>query len=82
MENSDIDVQMNSDDENSEDEELIQFAVLIASPRSERIFRHRSDYIRFWTEDEFLQKFRVRKNVVDIRKPTFPGDHQVRNTNN
>ena len=54
----------NMDYESDEDDDFLEFNVIIAFPRRARIFRNRPDHFKGWTEDEFLQKFRLNKNTV------------------
>lgn len=63
MENDELlaDVSLQSS-ESEEDEEFMQFAV-IAFPRNARIFWKRPDHFIEWTDDEFLQRFRLNKHV-------------------
>jgi hypothetical protein len=52
-----LDLNVASQESDSEDEDFVQFAVLIAFPRRARIFRDRPNHLAQWSDDEFLQRF-------------------------
>lgn len=52
------------DDSDFEDEEFENLALLLAYPRQQRIFRHRTDHFTWWRDDEFFDRFRLSKDTV------------------
>lgn len=48
----------------TDDEDLIEFAVLIAFPKRKKIFRNRPDHFTALRDDEFIDRFRLSKTTV------------------
>lgn len=51
-------------DSDFEDDEFNHLAIMIAFPRSQRIFRPRTDHLSWWRDDEFFNRFRLSKTTV------------------
>lgn len=61
-----VNVSVVSNGSDEEDADFMQFTLLLAFPRNRPILRPRTDHMTMWTEDEFLQKFRLNKGVVRL----------------
>lgn len=51
------------DDEIDEDD-FIDLAINVAFPRRAKVFRERPDHFQVWRDDEFLHRFRLKKDTV------------------
>lgn len=51
-------------DEITDDEDFLEFALLIQFPRNRKIIRQRPDHFEKWRDFEFLERFRLSKNTV------------------
>lgn len=47
-----------------DDEEFDDLAILIAFPRQQRVFRPRTDHFNWWRDHEFFDRFQLSKYTV------------------
>lgn len=59
-----MDAMFQVSDSESEDEDFMEFAMLIAFPRSQKTFFQRTDYFREFNDRQFFERFRLSKYVV------------------
>ena len=52
------------DIEDEDDEEFIDFGMMIAFPRIAKRIRERVDHFTFWRDSEFFFRFRLNKETV------------------
>lgn len=48
----------------TDDEDFLGLVDAVLHPRMPRTFRQRPDHFTLWTDNEFLQRFRLTKNTV------------------
>lgn len=57
----------------TDDEDFLDLVGAVMHPKMPRTFRERPDHFTKWTENEFLQRFRLTKNTVAyISECIFP----------
>jgi len=52
------------DDENEADDDFVHLAELVAFPRRAKVIRERPDHFNVWSDEEFLNRFRLKKDTI------------------
>lgn len=52
------------DQDLTDDEDFVEFAMLVAFPRRRKMFLQRSNHFVKWRDDQFFNRFRLSKNSV------------------
>lgn len=53
-----------TDDENEAEDDFVQLAEFVAFSRQKKMIRKQPDHFQIWRDDEFLHRFRLKKDTV------------------
>lgn len=59
-----LNLDLDLSDGDSDDDEFMEFVLLITFPRRRKVVRQRPDHFEMWRDHEFLERFRLAKNTV------------------